>query len=231
MTYGNPPLREGNHKWYRNKTWSDEIATAFLAKLSRCRSARDSFLSIQIHYLHDRLPEVALRLADFYFETRKEDWDDGRVWMAMMTAHQIIGDDEAMMDFALRALEWQKSNPNHIININLEYAVLVATSAKHEAFDRALAALADHEEYLTFALDRLKFNLSHALIAAHRGDPANARRYAQSALDAVAQSEPDLPSHPHIGLVDELDPRLLSQLEHIARTGTIPASARTAEVT
>jgi len=64
--------------WFRQETWDEGIEQDFLARLSRSRSQRDQYLVIQALTIAKTFPSVALRLADHYFETKKDNFEDVR---------------------------------------------------------------------------------------------------------------------------------------------------------
>lgn len=66
--------------WFRQETWDEKIEQDFLARLSRSPSQRDQYLVIQVLTIAKTFPAVALRLADIYFETKKDNFDDVRAF-------------------------------------------------------------------------------------------------------------------------------------------------------
>ena len=143
--------------WFRNTTWSDSIQEAFFARLKRARSQRDQYLAIQALTLVDNHPETTLELVDFYFETRKSTFDDGRALEARADAHLRLGD----LDLALAAyrdvLAHEREHPGFTGTAFVDYPYLVATNAVEAEYEGALEELLAHSEEAMFPIHRFKW--------------------------------------------------------------------------
>ncbi len=92
-------------EWYRNTYWNDEIEAMFFAKLDKARSQRDQYIVLQAFHLSESHPKVALRLIDFYYETRTEDFHDGRADQVRASAQFALGGYAEALDNYLKLLK------------------------------------------------------------------------------------------------------------------------------
>ena len=172
-------------EWYRNTDWNDEIEEAFFARLNRARSQRDQYIVLQALHLANSHPEVALRLVDFYFETRTDDFDDGRARRAASTAHFALGGYEKALDDYLKTLEGDAEEKAMHVSSPLDFAFLAARyrSAMHypAALEQLSRIAAPDEPQFD---PRFRYHAAEALLLSETGrDPARAARGARIALD------------------------------------------------
>ena len=171
--------------WYRNTDWNEEIEQDFFTRLSRARSQRDQYIVLQALTLAESHPKVALRLVDFYFETRTDSFDDGRARMAATRARFADGGYEKALDEFQSALEGQSEGVNLMVASPLEFAFLAARyrSTRHylAALDQ-LAILPPPERKIAELVFR--FYAARALLLHETGrDPATAKNDADVILD------------------------------------------------
>ena len=191
--------------WYRNKDWNETIEENFFAKLKRARSQRDQYIVIQALTLTDQHPKVSLRLADEYFESRKDKYDDVRALLAKSKAFIALGDIEGCVANYKKALQREREFPNHQTRGYLDYPYLVATQRIECEFVSALDVLNEHIDRLTFPLDYFKWHASKALIN-NDGDEA------KKALDSAKVKRSGFRFHQDVGLVGKEYEAAIKQL-------------------
>ncbi|MDA9865105.1 hypothetical protein N9C96_00335 [bacterium] len=184
-------------EWYRNTDWNDEIEAHFFAKLERARSQRDQYIVLQANYLSDTHPKVTLRLVDFYFETRTDDFDDDRARRAAAAAHFALGGYVDALDSYQAMLEGDDNEQSLIVGSPIEFAFLAARHRSNTHYDAALKhlqALPPPDE--TQFDPRFRHFAAEALILSETGrDPARAVTAAGIALaqpDEVLAQYPDM---------------------------------------
>ena len=129
-------------EWYRNTDWNDEIEAMFFAKLDKARSQRDQYIVLQAFHLSQSHPKVALRLIDFYYETRTEDFHDGRADQVRASAQFALGGYVEALDNYLKLLKGQEANDDIYVGSPLEFAFLAARFRSDTHYDAALEQLA-----------------------------------------------------------------------------------------
>lgn len=77
--------------WYRNERWNPAVQQDFFNRLSRSRTQRDQYLVIQALTIAEAEPEVALRLVELYFETKRSVFEDLRALLASAKAYKSLG--------------------------------------------------------------------------------------------------------------------------------------------
>lgn len=172
-------------EWYRNTDWNDEIEAMFFAKLGKARSQRDQYIVLQGHHLSQSHPKVALRLIDFYYETRTEDFDDGRADRVRASAQFALGGYVEALDNYLKLLKGQEANEDIYVGSPLEFAFLAARFRSDTHYDAALEQLAGFAQPSSKEPEpRFRYCAASALITLEKGsDPANALAMARAALD------------------------------------------------
>lgn len=208
----------GRDDWYRNEIWDADIEAAFRAKLSRSRSGRPQYLTIQASYLTRRYPKVAQQLIDEYFETD----DEFNVNMAHCArAHAFLAMEKTAEAVAAykQALEWEELHPNHISPARIEFPKLVAECRVASEYDFALEVLTgrfkahDH----AFPSTRYEWNGSNALIAYELGHVVEAQEFAERAVRAAAETESPFRYHRSVGVVRSTTDDFGRRIKRIAR--------------
>lgn len=172
-------------EWYRNTDWNDEIEAMFFAKLDKARSQRDQYIVLQGHHLSQSHPDVALRLIDFYYDTRKEDFHDGRADRVRASAQFALGGYAEALDNYLKLLKGQEANDDIYVGSPLEFAFLAARFRSETHYDAALEQLAGLNRPSDTEFESLfRYSAASALITYEtRRDPVNALAMARTALD------------------------------------------------
>lgn len=184
-------------EWYRNSDWNEEIEDKFFDKLSRARSQRDQYIVLQAIHLASAHPKVALRLIDFYFETRNDDFHDDRAQRAVATAHLALGGYEEALDNYLAILGGDDTKRDIFVGSPIEFAYLAARYKSEKHYSAALEQLSKTSPPEEQQFDpRFRYNAARALILKESGiDPAAAKREAQIALaipEIVISQYPDV---------------------------------------
>ena len=175
-------LPTGHEEWYRNAEWSPAIQNAFFDRLSRSKSGRDQQLAIQVFSLSDSYPKVALSLADYYFETRSDNFQDGLVHLSCArTNGKLRRTSNALKDFH-KALHWQNDNPNHDVGADLEYAYFVAIGLLTTEYENARQAISRRERVFFEQSSMLKLHVAQAVLFADTGDDDMAQNSADWAI-------------------------------------------------
>jgi len=216
------PVLMGRDDWYRNKDWSAATEAPFRAKLSRSRSSRAQYLRIQASYLTDDHPQAALALIEEYFETGDE-FDVPMAFCTQAEAYCGLGQiDEAVAAYK-RALNWEETHPRHISPARTYYPKLVAENRLSSEYDYAVDILANRFQPmdLQFPLERYHWNGSNALIASELGHLAEAREFAERALQAAAQAESPFRFHRNVGIVRNSSDDFGRRIKRLARPSTL----------
>ncbi len=191
--------------WYRNRDWNESIEEHFYSKLNRARSQRDQYLVIQALTLAERHPKITIRLVDEYFESRKNQFDDGRALLAKANAFISLKDFEKCIATYKELLEKEKETPNQQSGVYLDYPYLVATNKMISEYANALRILHENEDRLIFPIDHYKWHASIALI---NDDSLEARK----ALDAAKVKRSGFRFHQDVGLVSKTHKGIIKQL-------------------
>lgn len=187
------------HDWYRNTTWSDEIALAFEVKLRRVRT-KEQYLRIQACTLKHTCPEVAHSLLDRYFAL-PDQFDAAQAYVDRADAFLAQGKiNEALVAYE-SALNREASFPNLTTQAYVELPYLVATRGIEDRYARALQLLAEHKNRLMFPVDHFKWNAARALIAHACSEVDEVYSYAKAALEAASKESSGFRYHPTVGLV------------------------------
>ena len=170
--------------WYRQTEWNDEIEAFFFEKLRRARAQRDQYIVIQALTLAESFPEVALRLVDFYFETRTDNFDDARARMAASRARFASGGYEKALDEYLEGISDKGDGQALYVGSPIQFAFLAARYRSEKHYLPALDILHGIDQPPDTAPDMvLMYNAGYALILHETGkDPNGAAAMAEKAL-------------------------------------------------
>jgi tetratricopeptide (TPR) repeat protein len=196
--------------WFRNRTWSDKIASQFEMKLKRARR-KGQYLRIQACTLAEEHPEAALQLLERYF-AQADRFDEAQAHVDRATAFTALGrldDAVAAYEDALRA---EARLPNLLTEAGIELPYLVAVAALTMHYDRALSVLKKSRSHVAFPVQEFKWNAAHALIAGATESLPEARESAKRALEAASKGHSGFRYHARLGLVSQEHSDVLRRL-------------------
>jgi tetratricopeptide (TPR) repeat protein len=202
--------------WYRNTTWDDATRDAFLARLARSRTQRDQYIVLQALTLAPVVPEAALELVELYFETRTDDFDDGRAEFARSQALLALGRIDDVADALRKTVALDAANDGLKTGAAQKYAAHVITHRMTDRYAEIDALLGDAPDRFLMPVEGHGWYAARAVIAEFAGDRDQARHYARAALREAARETSDLPGHPKLGLVTDTDSDLQKWLIEMA---------------
>lgn len=168
--------------WYHNLDWDNEIETEFLARLARSRAQRDQYLSIQISLLVYKHPLTAKKLSDLYFDTRKDDTNDGRVLSALADASLALNKCDDALRYYLQDLQFEKSHPSISGMSRYRFPLLVAMMRHRAAYADVLGTWEAFDCSAPFPVLQFEHAAARCLVLFHLGQPKQAWTYAETAL-------------------------------------------------
>lgn len=180
--------------WYRNKEWSNRIENDFFAKLARAQTQKFQYVVIQAGILAKKYPEVAIRLIEFYFQSRINKFFDANALTSKATAYISLGEIDKALEAYRETLEREEEFPNLQSGAYMEYPYFVATRGIESEYDYALHVLNKNSDRPAFPLDMFIWYASKAIIE-------NSSKYANKALEAAQIKKSGLLYHQNLGLV------------------------------
>jgi len=200
--------------WFRNERWSAEIERFFYEKLNRSRSQRAQYLRIQAYSLTKTEPLVALRLLDEYFATG-DTFFVAAAYSDRATALETLGLVTEAIEAHRLSIEWSAAHPGYQTVSRLELPFLIATSGQQEYYDLAVQLLQTPDLKLVFPVEMFLYAASLAIIFSKRGEPSNALKFAESALEAAGTRKSTLRGHSGLGLVGNRFPNEVKRMERL----------------
>lgn len=209
--------------WYRNERWDAEIEAAFRARLARSRRPnRDQYLTLQAGHLAKAAPEAAIALAEEYLASGDTLYLINALG-ARAAAFEALGRfDQAIADYK-RALDHEREHPHLIGTARWDYPCLVATQRIAGDYADALTVLAERFQPgdMGFPRHRYLWNGAQALILSETGRRDEARRFAERALAAAAETQSPYRHHRTMGLVNDSDDDFRRRLKRIAEPSAL----------
>jgi tetratricopeptide (TPR) repeat protein len=212
----------GSPEWFRRTTWTDRDATEFEARLARSRGAnrKAQYLRIQAVHLFETgdasLTRAALGLVDRLISEFPDPFQLAPALSLRAEALVDLGEPEEALETYGRALEARRAFPQVGDDGYVGFAELVLALRRRELYDAALAALDEFADRVQFPIEEFRIAACRALIAAERGAPTDARRWAREALAAAAKSESPFRYHRKLGLVRGVDPVAFQRRKSLA---------------
>lgn len=211
----------GREDWYRNTDWNEEIEAAYFDKLSRARSSRDQYLTIQASLLARTHPDVAMKLVDLYFNTKKTNFDVGLAFGVLVEVAKSKGQWDKVVETYKQLLELEKAKPSQTFGTDIELPYFVAThKIKHE-YSNCLEVLKSINRDMIFPLERFKYYSALALISMGNGQRSAAKNAASCALQEADLQRSGLRYHQNLGLVGEDHRSTIRKLVQISKFGFV----------
>ncbi|MBK9032219.1 MAG: hypothetical protein IPL61_13020 [Myxococcales bacterium] len=212
----------GRDDWYRRTTWSATDRAEFYARLNRSRTleAKAQYLCIQAGHLQetgdcDRIAAAVELLDDLVarfpctFQLTMAHLQRAECLDALDRVGEAIESFRAAVA-ARRAL------PNVCTRVALVFGMFCIRRELVELLPEAEAYVVEFDDESPFPRDVFEANAVFAIARAQRGDTPGARAAAVGALAAARLTTSGLPAHSTLGLVDDVEPKLLAQLERLA---------------
>jgi hypothetical protein len=201
--------------WFRNKDWSAAIEQEFFAKLGRSRTQRDQYLVIQALTLAPTHANVALRLIDLYFSTKKSNFEDVRALSARATAYRSMKDLTQVFVAMKEILAIERERPQQKTTTYVDYPYLVASAGIESEYSGALEVLQERVGDLMFPIDVFKWRAAYSIIAFAQHNIEVAKHHAGVALDAAQIKKSGFRFHQSLGLVGNEYKTTVSNLRKI----------------
>jgi tetratricopeptide (TPR) repeat protein len=207
--------------WFRRKTWTPNDREVFFARLRRSRSAfhKAQYARIQAYeLLATRTPEAysaALELLDLILADWPEDAQLASVYHHRAECFAGLGDLPHAVDAFRQVFRTQRTRKRELTMAHLDFGWLVATTPLPDFYDEALGLLSEFT-HNDFPVDQYRASAIHALIFDARGQPEQARRYANFALQSAAARHSGFRYHAKLGLVKSPDEKVYGRLRILA---------------
>ncbi len=202
--------------WYRNSSWGPATERAFLAKLSRARSQRDQYLVIQCGHLSTASPADALKLVDFYFETRTNEFEDVRALLARADALWALGRAEGALAAYKDVLAQEQRCPSHLTDVATRLPLLIARNRLTKHYEFAVELAGRELPSFAFKVDVFRRAAARALIFDDLGASEEAAIDARMAVKAAGIRRSGFRYHQDLGLVGEEYKDVLKRLHNLA---------------
>ena len=202
-----------NEDWYRNEDWSEEIETAFFAKLKRARR-KEQYLRIQASTISKTYPDIALSLLEQYFSL-EDDFDHAQAYCDMASTYLCKGEVENAIDSYAKALDREDVFPNLKTEAYLLYSLKIVENKITSMYQTANEILDKNESQLMFPVDYFRWHAVKAIIAGSLGNNEIAIAHAENALDAAQIKKSGLSYHQNLGLVGDKYKGIVDELRAI----------------
>ena len=215
------------HDWFRNKTWSDDIAAAFEARLKRSRSrfAKAQALRFQGEDLIRSGDPKMQKIGEELVQRVISDYPD--VTMQVTMAHETLGDyyygieDYFAAEKSYRMVpQVMDKNGNGTTEIwPAKLASAIFFSGQHDKYVEAkqmVKLLLHQDRQPLFNSSLFQCFLILARLSKALGGEQEARIYAEKALTLASIKTPQFQRHPTIGIV-QTDKKILRELRDLAK--------------
>jgi len=190
-----------NKDWFRNEIWNESIEKEFFSMLSRARSQRDQYLVIQALTLSKRLPQISLKLVDFYFESKKSDFEDIRALQAKADSCLALKNYDQAIESMKNILAIEKLRPNQKTSMFVDYPYFVATHKMKNEYSTSLLVLAERGNEAVFPIQQYKLHAAKSFIHHAQSEIELAKEHAHLALGAAQAKKSGFLFHENLGLV------------------------------
>ena len=213
----------GREDWFRRTTWSSTDRAEFYARLNRSRSAeaKAQYLRLQAGHLHESRDLARIAAAVELLDDLVARFpSSSQLPLAHLQRAQCLDAldrvEEAIESFRA-AVAARRVLPNDRTRVALVFGMFCVRRELAALLSEAEAYLVEFEDESPFPRDVFEANAVFAIARARRGDTSSARAAAAGALEAAHLTTSGLPYHPAVGLVSDVEPELLAQLERLSR--------------
>lgn len=209
-------------EWFRRESWSPADEVEFFACLERSRGAarKSQYLRIQALHLFESGDRALVRPALMLLDRLLTDYPDPS--QLAMAHHQRgkclveLGETSAALEAFRESMVAQRERNSIQTDAYLSFGELVLALRREDAYGDAIAAADEFGANAVFPVQRFELSSIRALIAAHAGDMASARKHAIAALAAASETKSPFRRHASLGLVRFADPEVFARLRSLA---------------
>lgn len=211
-----------NTNWYRKTSWTADDQKDFFGRLQKARPHnRSQYLHIQASHLMETGIKAniltALSLLDIAIIDYPEPINLELDYFLKAKCYESLGKfDDAIVAYR-HACEARRNQLSMRTEAPLYYAYFVVSHNRIDLYNEVLTVVEElvHEIDVLFPIQKYLLTASMALIHDKYGQKEIAKKFAEGALDAVAQTESGLSYHPRIGLVTIKDKDVIKRLKKI----------------
>jgi tetratricopeptide (TPR) repeat protein len=211
-------------EWYRSSAWGKADQEQFEEKLRRARPrSRPQYIRLKGLALAGSRKRGERRTApDLLRRAIREHGDDelqaAMAWADLGRFYEEEGEHELAAEAYRSCLDAEAALSGGGLHTGSELAlaeVIVRAEWEHR-YSEALALLeAARGAGLTFKIERWRWSIARARIAARIGQASDAASFAGDALALLEDASPDFPRHPDVGLIKP-DRQTVRELERLA---------------
>lgn len=208
--------------WYRKTTWSKSAKEEFFARFNRSRTNfhKAQYLRIQASYLQSTNTEemalCSLELLELILKDYPEKSELSSTYLQKAECLIMLGKIEQGIDEMRNALQAEREYPNTKTEVWLEFGWTAIIYQISYLYDEVFEVLNEFKSDLMFPVDKYRWNAIQAIIGNEKGNKNAAKKYASTALEASSLVHSGFRYHPNIGLVQNPNAEIHSQLIELA---------------
>jgi tetratricopeptide (TPR) repeat protein len=218
-------------EWYRCASWSLAERDDFFARIARARREnRAQYLRIAGMTLRESgHPAAAVEVIDYLLREYPAPLELAVAHQARAGALGDLGDVEGALDGHRQAIAAERRHAAVNAGASLSFGMLVIRQRRADLYAEALEALDTSRVSDLVPVTRFQAGAIRAVTLAALRDEAAARPHARVALREAGLEHSGLEFHPTLGLVKDVDPRLMAELARIAGPDADDAEHRGAD--
>lgn len=219
----------GQHDWYRNMTWTEEVRKAFFDRLGRSRTTynKAQYARIQASYLQEtgkkKNIQAAIELLDLMTEQWPEPSELSTAYLQKALCFEDLGMNKQAIEAYHKSMKVEEESKKLRVGACLHFGWFVIKKGLKKYYDEVLSSIQNKEThqqiepFLIWPNYQYKYAAIFAIILNRKGEKEAARRFAVRALEAMDTKESPFSYHKKEGLVTEPNKKVVKQLKKIAR--------------
>ena len=220
----------GQHDWYRNTTWTEEVRKAFFDRLGRSRTTynKAQYARIQANYLWEtgkkKHVRAAIELLDLMIKEWPEPTELACAYIQKARCLEGLGKNKEAIEAYLESMKVEVESKKIRVGACLHFGWFVITQGLKKHYDEVFSSIKDDETlkqlepFLIWPDYQFKFAAIYAIILSSKGETEEAQRFALKALNAASRKKSPFSYHKNAGLVTKPDKRVMKQLKKIVES-------------
>ena len=206
--------------WYRKTTWSSEDQDAFFTRLKRCRAdSKPQYVRIQALYLSDAgLHKESLGLSNYFLAEYTNDFELSSLFLTRAQAFEAVGELDSAIQAFRSSLAAERARPNIRTSAWLDFGLFAIMHGLEDLYPEVESVLEEFSEDSSLVFPKMRFD--YLAVQAHlyekSGELVEAAECAREALESAKVTHSGFSRHSDVGLVRDVPPKLLQQLNRLA---------------